>query len=103
MLYYSPILFSQIADLNLTQYHDCNIDINFLNSKERIIIYSVHHMNFLNKLYSFLDEVKKPFIIISAMEDAQLPLEISADFLQKIKACPFFKHWFSINKNTTYK
>jgi hypothetical protein len=97
-MYYSPILFSQIADLNLTQYHDCIIDMKYLNSKEKIIIFSLHSMGYLIKLEQFLDNVKKPFIIISAMEDTQLPLEIDEDFMFKIKYNSFFKHWFSINK-----
>lgn len=97
-MYYSPILFSKIADLNLTQYHNCDIDMNYLNSKERIIIFSLHSMSYINKLIPFLDNVKKPFILISAMEDTQLPLEIDIDFMNKITTNPFFKHWFSINK-----
>ncbi len=97
-MYYSPILFSKIADLNLTQYHNCNIDIEYLNSKEKIIIYSLHSMGYLNKLDTFLDSVKKPFILISAMEDTQLPLEIDIHFMNKIINNTYFKHWFSINK-----
>jgi hypothetical protein len=91
-------VFQEIADLNLTQYHDCNINMNQLNSKERIIVFSLHSMGYLNKLLSFLDEIQKPFILISAMEDTQLPLEIDVDFMNKIKTNIFFKHWFSINK-----
>jgi hypothetical protein len=97
-MYYSPILFSKIADLNLTQYHDCIINMDYLNSKDKIIIYALHSMGYLNKLNIFLDNVIKPFILISAMEDTQLPLEIDNIFLAKIKANPYFKHWFSINK-----
>ena len=97
-MYYSPILFSKIADLNLTQYHNCHVDINYLNSKERIIIFSLHSMGYLNKLIPFLDNVSKPFVLISAMEDTQLPLEIDVSFMNKISSNSFFKHWFSINK-----
>jgi hypothetical protein len=97
-MYYSPILFSQIADLNLTQFHDCNINMEILNSKEKIIVFCLHSMGYLNKLLPFLNEVSKPFILISAMEDTQLPLEIDEEFMFKIKDNPFFKHWFSINK-----
>ena len=53
-MYYSPILFSQIADLNLTQYHDCNIDMDSLNSKEKIIIFCLHSMGYLIKIEPFL-------------------------------------------------
>lgn len=97
-MHYSPILFSQIADLNLTQFHNCEINMDYLNSKAKIIIYCLHSMGYLNKLFPFLDNVKKPFILISAMEDTQLPLEIDINFMDKIKNNIFFKHWFSINK-----
>jgi len=97
-MYYSPILFSKIADLNLTQYHNCQIDMDFLNSKDRVIIFALHSMSHLDKLNMFLDIIKKPFILISAMEDTQLPLEIDNCFMNKITTNPFFKHWFSINK-----
>lgn len=97
-MYYSPILFSEIADLNLTQYHDCNIDMDYLNSKEKNIIYCLHSMGYLNKLKPYLEKIQKPFIIISAMEDTQLPLEIDIDFMNQIKSNKYFKHWFSINK-----
>jgi hypothetical protein len=102
-MYYSPILFSQIADLNLTQYHNCNIDIEFieyLNSKEKILIYCLHLNAYLNVLEKYLDKIQKPFILISAMEDTQFPLEINYKFIEKIKSNIFFKHWFSINKTT---
>jgi len=99
-MYYSPILFSQIADLNLTPYHNCHIDMDYLNSKEKIIIFSLHSMGYLNKLTDFLNNVSKPFILISAMEDTQFPLEINYKFIEKIKSNIFFKHWFSINKTT---
>jgi len=97
-MFYSPILFSQIADLNVTQYHDCIIDMNHLNSKERVIVYCLHSMGYLKKLEPFLDKIRKPFVLISAMEDTQLPLEINPDFMNKVINHPFFKHWFSINK-----
>lgn len=98
MMYYSPILFSEIADLNLTQYHDCNIDIDYLNSKEKNIIYCLHSMGYLNKLKPYLEKIQKPFVIISAMEDTQLPLEIDTDLINSITSNIHFKHWFSINK-----
>jgi hypothetical protein len=97
-MYYSPILFSQIADLNVTQYHKCNIDINYLNSKERIIIFCLHSMGYINKLLDLLNNLHKPFILITAMEDTQFPLEIDSYFIDKIKSNIFFKHWFLVNK-----
>lgn len=97
-MYYSPILFSKIADLNLTQYHDCHIDMNYLNSKDYIIIFCLHSMGYLDKLYDFFDLFEKPFILISAMEDTQLPLEINEQFMEKITNNKYFKHWFSVNK-----
>lgn len=97
-MYYSPILFSQIADLNLTQYHKCDINMEHLNSKDRIIVFCLHSMGHLNKLNPFLANVKKPFILISAMEDTELPREIDPDLMAKIKENLHFKHWFSINK-----
>ena len=42
--------------------------------------------------------MKKPFVLISAMEDTQLPLEIDMDFIDNIKQNNYFKHWFCINK-----
>lgn len=97
-MYYSPILFFKIADLNLTQYHNCYINMDCLNCKENIIIFCLNSMTYLNKLNTFLNEVKKPFILITAMEDTQLPLEIDTEFMSKITNNYYFKHWFSINK-----
>ena len=97
-MYYSPILFTRIADLNLTQYHTCNINMNYLNSKERIIVFCIHSIGYINKLLPFLKNVSRPFILITAMEDDQLPLDIDKSFMNKILSSPFFKHWFSINK-----
>jgi len=97
-MYYSPILFSEIADLNLTQFHDCNYNMDDLNTKDKIIVYCLHFMSYLNKLIPFMDKVNKPWILISAMEDTQLPLEIDYEFMNKIKSNKHFKHWFSINK-----
>jgi len=97
-MYYSPILFSEIADVNLTPYHDCNYNMDDLNTKDKIIVYGIHCMGYLNKLIPFMDKVNKPWILISAMEDTQLPLEIDYEFMNKIKSNKHFKHWFSINK-----
>lgn len=97
-MYYSPILFSQIADLNLTHYHSCHIDMDYLNSKEKIIVFCLHGMSYINKLLPFLNNVSKPFVLITAMEDTQLPLEIDISIMNKILSSPFFKHWFSVNK-----
>ena len=99
-MYYSPIFFSEIADLNLTQFSDCNVDMDYLNSLERVLIYSTHLLWYLIKLEPFLTEIKKPFIIVSAMEDAQFPLEFNNDFVQQqIRLHPQFKDWFSSKKN----
>ena len=38
-MHYSPILFSQIADLNLTQFHNCKINMDYLNSKDKIVVF----------------------------------------------------------------
>jgi len=97
-MYYSPILFSQVADVNLTQYHNCNYNMEILNTKEKIIVFALHSMGFLNKLNHFLDKICKSWILISAMEDTQLPLEIDNDFMNRVKTNKYFKHWFSINK-----
>jgi|TARA_B110000858_G_C17770963_1_gene459582 hypothetical protein len=97
-MYYSPILFSQVADVNLTQFHDCNYDMESINTKNKIIVFALHSMGYLNKLIPFMDKVNKPWILISAMEDTQLPLEIDNNFMNKIKTNHFFRHWFSINK-----
>ena len=99
-MFYSPILFSEIADINITQYCDnsSSVDFNKLNSNGKIIIYSLHSQGALNIIMSFLHKIKVPFIIISAMEDTQLPLEIDNDFMNTITSNIYFKHWFSINK-----
>jgi len=97
-MYYSPIFFSEIADLNLTQFSDCNVNMDYLNSLEKVLIYSTHLMWYLIKLELFLSQIKKPFIIVSAMEDSQFPLEFNNDFVQQVTSNPYFKHWFSINK-----
>jgi hypothetical protein len=97
-MYYSPILFSEIADLNLTQYHNCEINMVALNNKDRIIIFALHSVGYLIKLIPFLDKVEKPFILISAMEDTELPKEIDIEFMNKLTSNPYFKHWFSVNK-----
>jgi hypothetical protein len=55
-------------------------------------------MEYINLLLPFLNEVKKPFILITAMEDTELPLEIDIEFMSKIINNYYFKHWFSINK-----
>lgn len=97
-MYYSPVLFFEIADVNLTPYHNCDIDIDYLNTKKNIIVFSLHSMHYLSKLLHFLNKIKKPFILISAMEDMQLPLEIDIEFMNKILNNTYFRHWFSVNK-----
>jgi hypothetical protein len=97
-MFYSPILFSQIADLNLTQFHSCEINIDELNKKDKIIIFSLHSMGYLNILTPYLDLFQVPFVLVSAMEDTQLPLEIDTEFMTKITGNKYCKHWFSINK-----
>ena len=97
-MYYSPILFSQVADVNLTQFHDCSYNMEVLNTKEIVIVFALHSMGFLNKLNHFLDKICKPWVLVSAMEDTQLPLEIDDEFMNKVKSNKQFKHWFSINK-----
>jgi hypothetical protein len=97
-MYYSPILFTKIADLNLTQFHNCQINMDLLNKNDKNIIFSLHQMAYLSLLIPFLKNVNKPFILISAMEDTQLPNEIDIEFMNKLVNNPYFKHWFSINK-----
>jgi hypothetical protein len=97
-MYYSPILFRNISDVILTQFDNDQIDIEKLNQKEKIIIFSKNSMEDLNKLKPYLDKIVKPFIIITAIEDTEFPREIDADFLTKIKNNIYFKHWFAINK-----
>jgi hypothetical protein len=55
-------------------------------------------MYFLIKLLPYIDDVKKPFVLITAMEDSQMPLEFDFRVIYKISTNPHFKHWFSINK-----
>ena len=99
-MFYSPILFTEIADINITQYNNnsSQIDFNKLNSNGKIIIFSLHSQGLLNNILMFLDKIQVPFIIISAMEDTQLPLEIDTDLMNSITSNIHFKHWFSINK-----
>lgn len=97
-MYYSPILFRDISDLNLTQFDDDKIDIEKLNSKEKIIIFSRNSMGDLNKLKPYLDKIIKPFVLITAIEDTEFPREIDSEFILKILSNNYFKHWFAINK-----
>jgi len=98
-MFYSPILFSEIAEVNLTQFHNCNqINIDDLNAKENLIFYCLHLMSYLSLLLNILPNVKKPFIIISAMDDTEFPQEVRIDLINTITNNPFFKHWFTINK-----
>jgi len=97
-MYYSPILFSRIADLNLTQYHDCTINMKVINNKENVIVYCLNSMSHLSKLDIFLKNIEKPFVLITAMEDTQVPLEIDNKLLNSITTNLHFKHWFAINK-----
>lgn len=98
-MYYSPILFSEIADINLTQFHNCQYDTNKVNLKDKIIIYCHHSMEYLLKLLPFLNKVKKPFVIISAMEDTHFPPEFDKNFINRVISNKYFKHWFTINKS----
>jgi hypothetical protein len=100
-MYYSPILFSRVADLNLTQFHKCVIDIDYLNSKEQILIYCLNSMHYLGMLEPFIEKIQRPFIIITAMEDTQFPEELNNDFITKIYNNIYFKHWFAINKTSS--
>lgn len=95
---YSPILFSNIADLEFTDYKCSKINMNELNSKDKIIIFCKNSMGAMENLYPFFDNVKKPFVLITAMEDTQVPKEIDGNFFQAIHSNPYFKHWFAINK-----
>ena len=97
-MYYSPILFSRIADVEFTNYKESDINIDYLNSKDRIIIFCLHSMFYIEKISPLLDKITKPFVLISAMEDTQLPLEINPELLNRIIENKYFKHWFSINK-----
>ena len=96
--YYSPILFSKIADLNITQFHNCNVNIDEINSKEKIIIYCLNSSMYLIRLNYYLDHIKKPFILITAMDDTTFPHEIDNNLFNKISEHQYFKHWFAINK-----
>jgi hypothetical protein len=72
--------------------------MNILNKKDEIIIFSHHASLSLEKLYPFLNEVKKPFVIVSAMEDYSFPDEINSKIYNTVYTNPYFVHWFSINK-----
>jgi hypothetical protein len=72
--------------------------MDYLNSKEKIIVFCLQGMAYINKLLYFLNKVYKPFILITAMEDYELPLQIDSYFMNQIQSNIFFKHWFSINK-----
>lgn len=95
-MFYSAIIFSTIANLILNEYNT-SIDINKLNSKDKIIILCLNN-NFIYLLNEFLDLVYKPFIIITAMEDNEFPRHFNIDFINKVISNKYFKHWFPINK-----
>ena len=98
-MFYSTILFSAIADVNLTPFHpDRILDMDTLNSKPLIIVYLLQDTLHLSKLIPFLNAVRKPFILISAMEDHEFPYELNHHMLVEIVDNPYFKHWFAINK-----
>jgi len=97
-MYYSPILFSTIADLNLTPYDDREINIEYLNSKNKIIVFCLQNMGYFDKLNIFLNNVSKPFVLISAMEDTEVPNEININFYNKLVNNIFLIKWFCINK-----
>ena len=91
-MYYSPILFSNISDLNLSALHTNNtINIDELNSKENLIFYCLQSMEYLSLLLGVLSKIERPFIVISAMEDTEFPSELSSDLLNGIVNHPFFK------------
>jgi hypothetical protein len=97
-MYYSTILFTFISDLNLTQYHNCEIDIDYLNSKNKLIIFCLNTSEYFNKLKPFLKKIKKPFVLITAMDDSTFPTEMDSEFMNDINENEHFKHWFAINK-----
>jgi hypothetical protein len=97
-MYYSPILFSKIADVEFTQFNTSILDMEYLNAKDIIIVFCASNMDYLKLIHFFLDYVKKPFILITAMEDGVVPLHICENFMKKITTNNYFKHWFAINK-----
>ena len=99
-MFYSPILFCKVADVNLIPYNKYNYNMEVINKKNRIIVFSLHHMIYLNKLDYFLTKINKPWILISAMDDYEFPLEIDKIFINKVINNKYFKHWFTINKTT---
>jgi hypothetical protein len=74
--------------------------MDYLNCKDRIIVFCKNSMGSLNELLPFLDKVEKPFILITAMEDAEFPAQIDGTFIDKVYNNKHFKHWFAINKIT---
>ena len=98
MFYYSPILFSNICHIHLSQFSDCKYDMDEINKLDRIIIFSLQYTETINLLSEFIEKVQKPFILITAMEDCEFPREIESDIYYKIINNSFFNHWFAINK-----
>ena len=58
-MFYSPILFSSICDVHLSQFSNCEYNMEELNKKEKIIIYALQVTNYLDKLTKFLDNIQK--------------------------------------------
>jgi len=121
-MFFSHILFSQIADLNILNTNNINlkgsndiIDIDSLNSKDNIVIYCHQSEHFLWMLEPFLQKVNKPFILISGMEDFEMPSELiyvtkvfeipnlHYNIVQRIIMNPFFKHWFCVNNTILHE
>jgi hypothetical protein len=101
-MYYSAIFFKSITDVILAypNYPNTEIDIDYLNSKNKIIIFCLNQNENYNILKPFLNQIKKPFVLISGMEDTTFPTEIDPEFMEKIQENKNFKHWFAINKIT---
>lgn len=117
-MYYSPICFEKYADINLfpKNYPNnslvdlTNINIEELNNKKYVIIFSINHPTILNKSLHYIEKLKVPFVIITCADDGEFPDDHFAknenipwfgdngQIIEKIKSNFYFKHWFAINK-----
>jgi len=96
--YYSPIVFTKIADIVIIP-PNLNFSLKQVENKEQILIYCLHTDYAFQYINDYvLTHIAVKFVIISAMEDTTFPLEVNSKILQTITTMPNFVHWFCINK-----
>ena len=98
--YYASIIFSQIADIVILNNDHTKYNKFDIENKEKLIIFILNKNDFFDYVFNqFIEKIKVPFIIITAMEDSTFPKEYNPSTLDKIKNNKYFHHWYSINKS----